>query len=94
MIGGLFTNRLLVGKDESAVACLRHDQNKLLSPSPSSTCSAPFIDRELGSTTTLQEISVPQTFIMDRRGISPDLMGLGTKLLRRACHETTAEDTH
>lgn len=37
---------------------------------------------------------MPQTFIMDRRGISPDLMGLGTKLLRRACHETTAEDTH
>lgn len=37
---------------------------------------------------------MPQTFIMDRRGISPDLMGLGTKLLRCACHETTAEDTH
>lgn len=50
MIGGMFTRRLLtlVDKNESAVACLRLDQNKLLSPPPSTCCSS-SIDRELGA---------------------------------------------
>lgn len=95
MIGGLFTRQLFVGKDESAVACLRLDQNKVLSPPPSSTCSSPFIDRELEvNNHPPGNLGATHTLIMDRRGNSPDLMGLGTKLLRRACHETTAEDTH